>query len=176
MNELLKVDLDKQTVSARELHEQVGSTERFSAWFERQLQYGFAENEDYTTVKVLTEVKNNGGVQQRELIDHNLTVDMAKQICMVQKNDTIDDVAFMSITMQDLRENIIRDGTTVEYKNGENQYGTKQSPDAQLYLQFSQKQTQATKILQDCLPKTKAVEVVEKDDGFDEFVGGREDV
>ena len=87
MNELLKVDLDKQTVSARELHEQVGSTERFSAWFERQLQYGFAENEDYTTVKVLTEVKNNGGVQQRELTDHNLTVDMAKQICMVQKND-----------------------------------------------------------------------------------------
>ena len=56
---------------------------------------------------------------------------------------TIDDVAFMSITMQDLRENIIRDGTTAEYKNGENQYGTKQSPDAQLYLQFSQKQTQA---------------------------------
>lgn len=89
---------------------------------------------------------------------------------------TIDDVAFMSITMQDLRENIIRDGTTVEYKNGENQYGTKQSPDAQLYLQFSQKQTQAMKILQDCLPKTKAVEVIEKDDGFDEFVGGREDV
>lgn len=87
MNELLKVDLDKQTVSARELHEQVGSTERFSAWFERQLQYGFAENEDYTTVKVLTEVKNNGGVQQRELTDHNLTVDMAKQICIVQKND-----------------------------------------------------------------------------------------
>ena len=52
---------------------------------------------------------------------------------------TIEDVAFMTITMQDLRENIVRDGTTVEYKNGENQYGTKQSPDAQLYLQMSQK-------------------------------------
>ena len=44
---------------------------------------------------------------------------------------TIDDVAFMTITMQDLREQIIRDGTTCEYKNGVNQYGTKQSPDAQ---------------------------------------------
>lgn len=87
MNEVLKVNFDMQTVSARELHKQVGSTERFSTWFERQLQYGFTENEDYTTVKVLTEVKNNGGVQQRELIDHNLTVDMAKQICMVQKNE-----------------------------------------------------------------------------------------
>lgn len=86
-NELITVNFDTQTVSARELHKQVGSTERFSAWFERQLQFGFVENEDYTTVKVLTEVQNNGGVQERELIDHNLSVDMAKQICMVQKND-----------------------------------------------------------------------------------------
>ena len=87
---------------------------------------------------------------------------------------TIDDVAFMTITMQDLREKIIRDGTTCEYKNGANQYGVKQSPDAQLYLQLSQKQTQAMKILVDCLPKTQKVEV--KDDGFDDFVEGREDV
>ena len=61
----------------------------------------------------------------------------------------INDVAFMAVMMEDLRENIIRDGTTVEYKNGENQFGTKQSPDAQLYLQFSQKHTQAMKILLD---------------------------
>lgn len=87
MNELIAVNLDTQTVSARELHKEVGSTERFSTWFERQLQYGFVENEDYTTVKVLTEVQNNGGIQERELIDHNLSVDMAKQICMVQKNE-----------------------------------------------------------------------------------------
>lgn len=87
---------------------------------------------------------------------------------------TIEDVAFMTITMQDLRETIIRHGTTVEYKNGENQYGTKQSPDAQLYLQLSQKQTQAMKILLDCLPKSE--KPAPKDDGFDDFVNGREDV
>lgn len=87
MNKLITVDLDTQTVSARELHKQVGSTERFSAWFDRQLQFGFVENEDYTTVKVLTEVQNNKGIQERELTDHNLSVDMAKQICMVQKNE-----------------------------------------------------------------------------------------
>ena len=82
---------------------------------------------------------------------------------------TIADVAFMTITMQDLRESIIRDGTTVEYKNGENQYGTKQSPDAQLYLQMSQKLTAATKILIDCMPKTE--KVVEKSfDDFDDFL------
>ena len=87
---------------------------------------------------------------------------------------TIEDVAFMTITMQDLRDQIVRVGTTVEYKNGENQYGTKQSPDAQLYLQMSQKQTQAMKILVDCLPKTEKM-IAQKDDGFEEFVNGRED-
>ena len=86
---------------------------------------------------------------------------------------TIEDVAFLTITMQDLRENIIRDGSTVEYKNGENQYGTKQSPDAQLYLQMSQKQTQAMKILVDCLPKT--TKTIKENDGFEDFVNGRED-
>ena len=53
---------------------------------------GFTENEDYTTVKVLTEVQNNGGVQERELIDHNITVDMAKHICMVQRTEKAKEV------------------------------------------------------------------------------------
>lgn len=86
---------------------------------------------------------------------------------------TIEDVAFLTITMQDLREQIIRDGTTVEYKNGENQYGTKQSPDAQLYLQMSQKLTQAMKILIECLPKTE--KPVVQGDGFEDFINGRKD-
>lgn len=88
---------------------------------------------------------------------------------------TIDDVAFLTVTMKELREKINRNGTTVKYKNGENQYGTKQSPDAQLYLQMSQKQTQAMKILVDCLPKNSKPEN-NKNDGFDDFVEGREDV
>ena len=86
---------------------------------------------------------------------------------------TIEDVAFLTITMQDLRDQIIREGTTVEYKNGENQYGTKQSPDAQLYLQMSQKQTQAMKILVECLPKTE--KPVARDDGVEDIVNGMYD-
>ena len=90
-------------------------------------------------------------------------------------DSTIADVAFLTITMQDLREQIVRKGTTVEYKNGENQWGVKQSPDAQLYLQMSQKQTQAMKILVDCLPKTPNKPTTKEDD-FDDFVNGREDI
>ncbi len=87
---------------------------------------------------------------------------------------TIADVAFMTVTMQDLREIINREGTTATYKNGENQYGTKQSPESQTYLQLSQKLTQAMKILVDCMPKQQKPEG--QGDGFDEFVDGREDV
>lgn len=88
---------------------------------------------------------------------------------------TIADVAFMTVTMQDLRDTIIREGTTATYKNGENQYGTKQSPEAQMYLQLSQKLTQAMKILVDCMPKPEKKTTAPEDD-FDNFVAGREDV
>lgn len=81
MNEVITVNFDTQTVSARELHKEVGSTERFSAWFERQLQFGFVENEDYIGCKKFNTLA------KQELQDYDLTVDMAKQICMVQKND-----------------------------------------------------------------------------------------
>lgn len=95
-----------------------------------------------------------------------------------KKKDLVDgvleDVAFLTVTMRELREKIMREGTTAEYKNGENQYGTKQSPDAQLYLQMSQKQTTAMKILLDCMPKTEK-QAQEKGDGFEEFVNGRDD-
>ena len=81
MNELILVNVDTQTVSARELHKKVGSTERFSSWFERQLQFGFVENEDYTWCKKFNTLAN------QELQDYELSVDMAKHICMVQKNE-----------------------------------------------------------------------------------------
>ncbi|MBO6206841.1 MAG: hypothetical protein J6O73_07865 [Lachnospiraceae bacterium] len=80
---------------------------------------------------------------------------------------TIEDAAFLAVTMKDLREKIAREGTEIEYKNGENQYGTKQSPAVQTYLGMSAKLTAATKILLDCLPKT---EVKEVDDKFDDFI------
>lgn len=104
---------------------------------------------------------------------------LKRQFAKIDKNKkalvqtTISDIAYMTIEMQYLRDSIIREGTQVEYKNGENQYGTKQNPDAQLYLQMSQKQTAAMKILIDCLPKTE--KTVEKSDGFEEFIADRDD-
>ena len=84
MNELITVNFDTKTVSARELYAELEVTDRFSRWFERMTAYGFTENEDFTSVKSST-VVNNGA--ERELQDYDLSVDMAKHICMVQKNE-----------------------------------------------------------------------------------------
>lgn len=86
MNEILKVDVDTQTVSARELHNALEVSKRFSAWFETYSNT-FIEGEDYTSVLKSTEVQNNGGVQIRELQDYNMTVDMAKHICLMSRTE-----------------------------------------------------------------------------------------
>lgn len=86
MNNLITINNETQTVSARSLYEAVGSTERFNAWFERQLQYGFEEGTDYTGCKTFNTLAH------QELQDYDLSVDMAKEICMVQKNERAKEV------------------------------------------------------------------------------------
>lgn len=86
MNELIAVNFDTQTVSARELHKKLNIEKRFSAWFETNSQ-GFVEGEDFTSVLKSTEVKNNGGIQLRELQDYEVSVDMAKHICLMSRTE-----------------------------------------------------------------------------------------
>lgn len=83
MNELVKVDFDTQTVSARELHGKLNIEKRFSAWFETNSK-GFVEGEDFTSVLSGT-VVNNGA--QRELQDYAVSVDMAKHICLMSRTE-----------------------------------------------------------------------------------------
>ncbi len=82
MNELIKItyDNDRPTVSARELHEFLEIKSKYADWFKNMAAYGFSENIDYITFSKNLE---NGG----RTIDHQLTIDMAKEICMLQRND-----------------------------------------------------------------------------------------
>lgn len=85
MEEIVKVNFDSQTVSARDLHDALGAKERFSLWYSR-----FADiiNEyGVTSVGVPTQVENNGGVQIRNLDDYILPIDLAKHICMMSRTD-----------------------------------------------------------------------------------------
>lgn len=83
MNELIVVNLDTQTVSARELHKALGIEKRFSAWFETNSQ-GFVEGEDFTSVLSGT-VVNNGA--KRDLQDYEMSVDMAKHLCLMSRTE-----------------------------------------------------------------------------------------
>lgn len=82
MNELVKVNLDTQTVSARELHEQLHIGTEFAKWFSRMCEYGFSTGNDYSEVIVKNDENPKGG---RPAMDYNISVDMAKQICMIQR-------------------------------------------------------------------------------------------
>lgn len=82
----IQVNMDKETVSARELHYALGIEKRFSAWFD-QYKNLFAENEDFTSVLKGTEVQNNGGIQIRDLQDYEISIDMAKHICMMSHTE-----------------------------------------------------------------------------------------
>lgn len=89
---------------------------------------------------------------------------------MATVRSTIEDAAFLTVSMRELRDQIAEEGYESEYKNGENQYGTKQSPAVLAYLQMSQKLNAAVKTLLSCQPKTEAKET---DDRFDAFVEER---
>lgn len=67
----------------------------------------------------------------------------------------IEKAAFMSVELDDLQETIEQDGWTSEYKNGENQYGTKKSPEADTYIALSKNYAAVIKQLTDLVPAAK---------------------
>lgn len=82
----VKEENGRQLISARELYKKLELKKRFSAWVEQNFKE-FEENEDFTSVLLGTEVQNNGGVQHRELQDYEITIDMAKELCMMSKSE-----------------------------------------------------------------------------------------
>ncbi|MCQ2743510.1 MAG: phage antirepressor KilAC domain-containing protein [bacterium] len=88
MLELIKVNYEneKPTVSGRELHEALEIKTKYADWFERMCEYGFAENTDFILVSQKRET-NNPKNPITTLTDHQLTIQMAKEICMLQRNE-----------------------------------------------------------------------------------------
>ena len=81
--ELIKVayDSDRPTVLARDLHEFLEVETRFNDWFKRMCEYGFEEGRDFYSF--LSKTPDGG----RPSSDAQLTIEMAKEICMLQRNE-----------------------------------------------------------------------------------------
>ena len=87
MDELIKIEIknNQQLVSGRELHKFLEIGTEYMKWFSRMTNYGFIENVDFMVI-----VKNDeddtafGGI--RKSTDHLMTLNMAKEISMLQRN------------------------------------------------------------------------------------------
>ena len=80
MNALINVevkDSGEYAVSARSLHEALGSKERFSKWFDKAKDYGFDEGIDYTPYQTVHPQN------KQEITDYAMSLDMAKEVAMV---------------------------------------------------------------------------------------------
>ena len=89
MNELLKINYEAEqpTVSARGLHEALEINTRFNDWFSRMAEYGFENGVDFNLLKN-EKVRLEGNREvKRDIMDYQISVDMAKQICMIQRSE-----------------------------------------------------------------------------------------
>jgi len=87
MNDLIKINYETEqpTVSARDLHEQLNIGTAFKDWFPRMCEYGFEKERDFNMLKnELVQIEGKREVR-REVTDYNISIDMAKQICMIQR-------------------------------------------------------------------------------------------
>jgi phage anti-repressor protein/phage antirepressor YoqD-like protein len=87
MNELIKITNhgDRQTTSARDLWEFLGKPyTKFTMWFNQYKEYGFIENVDYGELSVKTYTSQGA---EHDAIDYEITLDMAKELAMLQKSE-----------------------------------------------------------------------------------------
>ena len=89
MNEIITVNYDNEqpTVSARELHDFLEVGADFRHWFPRMCEYGFEQGRDFNPVK-FDRLQYEGNREVRRTVDDAaITIDMAKELCMLQRND-----------------------------------------------------------------------------------------
>lgn len=89
MNELIKINYGAEwpSVSARDLHERLEIKTAFKDWFPRMTEYGFESGKDFNLLKSeRVQIEGNREVK-REVVDYSISVDMAKQICMIQRTE-----------------------------------------------------------------------------------------
>ena len=87
VSQIIKVDEGSMTISARDLHEALDVKTAFKDWFPRMCEYGFTEGADFNMLKnERVQFEGNREVT-RELTDYQISIDMAKEICMIQRTE-----------------------------------------------------------------------------------------
>ena len=79
-------DTGERRVSGRQLHEALRVGTPYTMWFARMCDYGFVENTDFWTDHKNV-IRGDGARMPQQEVDHILTMDMAKEICMLQRSE-----------------------------------------------------------------------------------------
>lgn len=90
MNELIKINTsnpERPTVLGRELHEALEVKTAYKDWFPRMCEYGFTEGEDFNLLKIERVATEGTRHVTRVVDDAQLTIPMAKEICMLQRTE-----------------------------------------------------------------------------------------
>lgn len=89
MDELIRVSYEKEqpTVSGRELHDALGIKTAYKDWFPRMCEYGFVEGKDFNPLKNERVQSEGNRSVTRCVTDHELTIPMAKELCMLQRTE-----------------------------------------------------------------------------------------
>lgn len=100
-------------VNARDMHHWLESKQDFSKWIKRRIaKYGFIENIDYLTVQVVEQVPHQGGIRSTTMLEYHLSVDMAKELSMVECTDRGREVRLYYIEQEELARQL-KDGLQV---------------------------------------------------------------
>jgi len=78
-------DSKERLINARELHQALECSTKFADWIKRRINhYEFIENKEYICFLKFEKAKKYGNRTTRE---YYLTIDMAKELCMVENNE-----------------------------------------------------------------------------------------
>ena len=128
----------------------------------------------------MEEDENNEGLRGQALIEKNKIIKkeenrLKKLFKDLEENkkklakSLIENAAFMSITLEDLKKDIVKYGVKETYVNGRDQYGFKESIESKTYNTMIKNYMNIIKQLNDMMPEQKKID---EEDEFDRFCDG----
>ena len=88
MNELITINYenDRPMVNGRDLYNALQINAKYTDWFKRMCEYGFVERRDYETI-LKNVIRVDGSEMPQKQFDHQISINMAKQLCMIQRSE-----------------------------------------------------------------------------------------
>ena len=111
----------RQLVSGRELHEFLEIRTKYKDWFRRMVEYGFEEEIDFIRV-AQKRATNNLKNPVTTVIDHAISIDMAKEISMIQRTEKGKQARLYFIECEKIAKNKLNSITVTENATIANEY------------------------------------------------------